>query len=391
MTLYGGYLADIRRLNNNKRSEIGQDFHPAIPLNAGQVKGWKHLPFREPTHTDPLVPLGPLSQEAPTVATSSLYFGEHNNSPYADQENRIEGGLLTLFVRRSVARRLSAAEQMLPFGHHLLVFDAYRPHQVQGSLYTFYKQKLEEKYPHLSDEELGVYAQNYVSLPSADPLHPFPHGTGGAVDLGIVAIEDHTQEEELLRIRSRLAHTDIDIATRISLEMRSSAIMRRHAKLLHFGTALDHGGEASTLTHYESRMAAGETLTDEELIACISRRLLFNTMTRVGLQSYFAEWWHFNAPESQMGAVTAGLDHATFRAISLDQNNMSHENERIKMYEEINELQEKMRDTLRVVIAKTAIQAEIISTLFETGDPRAADDWPAEIIAPPEENTPLSA
>lgn len=384
-------MADIRRLNNSERSEIDQDSYSAIPLNAGQVKDWKHVPFRESIHTDPLVPLGSLSQEAPTVATSSLYFGEHNNSPYADQENRIEGSLLTLFVRRSVARRLSAAEQLLPFGYHLLVFDAYRPRRVQDSLHTFYKQKLEEKYPHLSDEELGVYAQNYVSLPSSDPSRPAPHSTGGAVDLGIVAIEDYTQEEELLRIRSCLAHTDIDIATRIGLEMRSSAIMRRHAKLLHFGTALDHGGEASALTHYESRLAAGEALTDEELTACISRRLLFDTMTRVGLQSYFAEWWHFNAPESQMGAVTAGLDHATFRAIPLDQNNVSHESKRIKLHEEITELQEKMRDALRMVIAKTAIQAEIISTLFETGDPRTVNNWPAEIIAPPEEDTPLSA
>ena len=130
--------------------------YPAIPLDAGQVPRWKDIPIREGSRLDPLIPLGALSQEAGIITTSSIYFGEHSNSPYAEAANKLEGSLLTLFARQSVARRLLVAEQLLPAGHHLLVFDAYRPYQVQKSLYDFYKQKLGEKHPDMDNRALRV-------------------------------------------------------------------------------------------------------------------------------------------------------------------------------------------------------------------------------------------
>jgi hypothetical protein len=151
--------------------------------------------------------------------------------------------------------------------------------------------------------------------------------------------------------------------------------------MLNFGTAFDHGGEKSAIAYYESKIAAGETLTDEEMEACNSRRLLFEVMTKAGFQSYFAEWWHFNAPESQMGAVAAGRQIATFGPMTLDESNNAHENERLTLRQETLKLQEQGTSAT----PQTALQAEILAAIRETGDPTTAEDWPVEIIAPSEE------
>jgi D-alanyl-D-alanine dipeptidase len=331
--------------------------YPAIPLDAGQVQGWKDLPIKEDGRFDPLVPLGLFTGEV-GILTSSIYFGEHTNSPYADDAHTLEGSLLTLFARQSVARRLIAAERLLPAGHHLLVFDAYRPYQVQKSLHDFYKQKLKEKYPDMDNEALEVETQKYVSVPSKDPARPSPHNTGGAIDLAIVKL-NRMHEKELQQIRSYLADNTLSGAKRLGMEMQLSAIMRHHGKMLNFGTAFDHGGEKSALTYYESKIAVAENLTDADRQACTNRRLLWWVMTQAGFQPYFAEWWHFNAPESQMGAAAAGLDHATFGAADFTASNRAHEN-------------------IRLMVRQDVIR------LRKEGDLSTVNNWPAEIIAPAE-------
>jgi hypothetical protein len=112
--------------------------------------------------------------------------------------------------------------------------------------------------------------------------------------------------------------------------------------------------------------------------ACNNRRLLFQVMTQAGFQPYFAEWWHFNAPESQMGAAAAGLDHATFGAADFDASNQSHENTRLAIRQEALRLQ-KAGD---LDVPRIALKAEILTAIRETGDPRTVEDWHAEIIAP---------
>lgn len=345
--------------------------YPEIPLDAGQVQGWKDIPIKENEHPEPLVPLGLLSREAATLTTSALYFGEHSNSPYAEKSNALEGSLLSLFARRSVAHRLLAAEQLLPNGHHLLIFDAYRPYQVQKSLYDFYKKKLRERQPQLDNEALETETQKYVSLPSTDPARPSPHNTGGAVDLAIIKL-DQAHEAELRKAQSQLAGGGLDTAKRIGLEMRMSAIMRRHGKMLDFGTPFDHGGKKAALAYYEAKRTAGESLTKSEEAACNNRRLLFDVMTKAGFQPYASEWWHFNAPESQMGAAAAGRKFATFGAMELDGANLAHESVRLKIHEEALQLQRE----------KEALQAEMLTVILETGDPTLVTSWPAEIIAP---------
>jgi hypothetical protein len=132
-----------------------------------------------------------------------------------------------------------------------------------------------------------------------------------------------------------------------------------------------------------------EILTDNDMLACNNRRLLFGIMAQAGFQPYFAEWWHFNAPESQMGAATAGRDYATFGAVGLDESNKAHENTRLKIHQEALKLQREeglaIARTAGLAVARTALQIEILAAIRATGDPKLVEDWPAEIIAPPEE------
>ena len=327
--------------------------YPPIPLDSGRIEGWKSLPVKEGSQSDLLVPLGPFSQEAGALLTSSVYFGEHTNSPYAARPNMLNGSLLTIFARQSVARRLLAAEQLLPAGHHLLIFDAFRPYQVQESLYNFYRQKLKEKHPDIGDGALDTETQKYVAFPSQDPARPSQHVTGGAVDVVIVKL-DQVHEEELSGILARLADGSLTTEERSGLEIRRAAIMR-YAKMLNFGTAFDYGGEKAAPMYYEVKIAAGEILDAEEMQACNNRRLLHYVMTKAGFQPYFAEWWHFNAPETQTGAVSAGYTSAAMGAAELSKSNMAHEKMRFEMYR-------KLPEQLKT-----------------------AGNWPIEVIAPPEE------
>src|SRR5258708_26851175 len=110
------------------------------------------------------------------------------------------------------------------------------------------------------------------------------------------------------------------------------------------------------------------------MLACNNRRFLFGMMTQAGFQPYFAEWWHFNAPESQMGAATAGLDYATFGAVGLDESNIAHENTRLNIRQEALKLQREgglaVARTAGLSVARTALHVEILAAIRATVDPQ---------------------
>ncbi|MGH3430297.1 MAG: hypothetical protein ACREP9_14795, partial [Candidatus Dormibacteraceae bacterium] len=117
------------------RSPGGEDLLFPIPEQVEQ-DGWKEVPIEE--SGDPLVPIGPFS-DYPTLFTNATYFGERTDSPYQlDEGNQLAGALITVFVRESVANRLLQAQALLPAGHRLVVFDAYRSLDVQQALYDHY-------------------------------------------------------------------------------------------------------------------------------------------------------------------------------------------------------------------------------------------------------------
>lgn len=355
---------------------------PEVP----PVAGWKEIPIDEPKTTEPLVPLGPFSN-FDKIFSSSIYFGEQGNSPYGN--GQLEGSLLTVFVRRGVADMLKRAQANLPRGLHLIVFDAYRPLQVQKSLYDTYYNELKNQHPEWTEDQLSAETQKYVSLPRSPRLDPqttfvSPHNTGGAVDLAIFQLPEEI-EQELRSIEKRLEkfHRGDIVGWRdvYKLEMQRVGLVNRHARLLNFGTKFDYGGEQAALNYYEI-LERQRPLTGEEKEAQKNRRVLYNVMINSGFEPYADEWWHFNSPKSQMGAKTAGLKTAEYGPTELSKKSQGFETMRkvhrlgsIRISKDQFEFQTVYPADLSIVA---------IGGVNETGDLRITSLPKAEIIKPQE-------
>lgn len=301
---------------------IRSEYLEPIPLELPSVAGWKEIPV-ENDPNDVLVPLGSLSPEFKDVYTSSIYAGERTDSPY-NGEDRLGGALETIFVRRSVACKLKLAQAYLPPNLKLAVFDAYRPLEVQQSLYDHYYASLQRLQPDWTDEELSAETQKYVSIPSQNETRPSPHNTGGAVDLAIIQVPDE-ELERLAEYDSWL--TRFSPANHWEIDAKKARLLSERTKLLNFGTPFDFGGTEAALNYYEV-LAQERPLSESEIEARNNRRLLYNLMKKVGLEPYTDEWWHYNAPESQMGAKTAGKRIATFGKAVLTAENLAFEEHR---------------------------------------------------------------
>ncbi len=73
---------------------------------------------------------------------------------------------------------------------------------------------------------------------------------------------------------------------------------------LDFGGAFDDMSQHSALRFLETVDPLSETASN--------RRLLFWAMVEAGFATYAPKWWHYNAPETQMGARALGRDVAYF-------------------------------------------------------------------------------
>lgn len=274
---------------------------PEIP----SVAGWKEIPITP--INERLVPLGPFSSYW-DIFTDSIYFGERQSSPYAEGENN--GTLLTQSVREDVAERLRVAQQNLPPNMWLVVFDAFRPIEVQQSAYDSFIASLKERHPDYTEDELVEHAQKYVSLPSHDPTRPSPHNTGGAVDLTVVRLPADVASK-LTFIETQIDPESSDWKTQYALEMERIKLLSQFGQQLNFGTAYDFGGEEASLDYFE-RQLKKRPLTPSEQEALENRRILYHVMRTAGFEPYAPEWWHFNSTRSQMGAKTAGFPYAEY-------------------------------------------------------------------------------
>lgn len=262
-----------------------------IPIEPNDLIGWKEVQISE--SREPLVPLGPFT-DYNLLAQDSIYFGERTTSPY--QNSRLEGILITPFVREGLARRLQKAEDLLPEGHIFLIWDAYRTVEVQRALFDHYRLRLSKQRSDLSDEELIQEAQRFVSLPSVDPLKPSPHNTGGVVDLTIVKLPVMVWRE--ITKSQNLKNTDWQTVYR--REMEKMKLVREFGQPLDMGTPFDYVG-AETATNYYEHLAQKRSLTLDEKVILSNRRLLFNSLRAVGVLNYPEEWWHYSYGDQMCG------------------------------------------------------------------------------------------
>lgn len=354
-----------------------------IPLEAGDVNNWRSIQLDN--NTEPLLPIGPYSpyKESHRIATSSVYFGEHSTSPYIKKENKIDGSLIGLYARKSVIDRLIRAAGTLASNYRLMVFDAYRPLEVQASLYNRYRSDLKKMHPNLSSSLLDAETQKYVSLPSNDVSKPSPHSTGGSVDMAIIEIHN-SAIERLDKLESAVDKCSDDDDLKIMLEMQKSWLIRHYSSMSYYGTEFDYGGSAAALSHYEKILEEKKDLSKRDIVALQNRRILFNLMSSVGMQPFNSEWWHYNSPESQMGSAALKKSVALHGAIKMSSDNLQHEKFRLALHE----LSIKMQENIMVgknigsLALRKSLNKKIYSFLLEHGDPRLAYNCPIKIITP---------
>lgn len=156
-------------------------------------------------------------------------------------------------ARESVATKLMLASTYLPSDCVLYIRDAHRTIAMQKELFDEYYNKLASEHPNATESELIKLTNDYVIIPTANPLAPPPHSTGGAIDLTI-----HCNGEKI--------------------EMGSVS-----------GKYVPQDETA----YYEMQLARNN-ITLFGVQSLINRRILYNAMIFAGFTNNPNEWWHFD-------------------------------------------------------------------------------------------------
>jgi len=184
----------------------------------------------------------------------------------------LSGALSRSLVRQGVGDRLKMAASLLPDEYSLVVWDGWRPYEVQKAIFDDYYSKLENEHPELTKDQVYEKTMKFVSPPSVNKYEPAPHITGGAVDLGI---------------------------------------LNESGALLDFGTEFDDFTEKSRTRFYEELYEQGHGLSPQDQNVLENRRLLYHIMVSCGFSNYFEEWWHFDYG-NQWWAVSQKEPHAIY-------------------------------------------------------------------------------
>ncbi len=156
----------------------------------------------------------------------------------------IRGAIKECYIRQSVYELLLKALGFLPEGYGFKIYDSWRPYEVQRFLYDEQVEKLcRQGY---TIEKAKQEAKEFVSYPEKDPMKPYVHSTGGAVDLTV--IDEKGNELPM--------GTDFDDFTSLA---------------------------------YTDAFESGEDETVKN-----NRRLLYNAMIKTGFTNYPSEWWHYD-------------------------------------------------------------------------------------------------
>lgn len=217
-----------------EKGDLGKFTEILIPP-IKSITGWKEIEIRK--SGEPLIPLNELPSNLIVVDSQYHKQGINHSSP-------------VLYARETVAHMVIRAAKLLPKSYKLIIWDAWRPLDVQQALFNAHLRTLKEQKPETPLERLKEEAQTYVSLPSNDPLKPSPHHTGGSIDLSILTPDGN---------------------------------------LLDLGTEFDHFGPEAATRFYEDR-----SLNLKEASPRNNRRLLYHVMLTVGFSEYDKEWWHFD-------------------------------------------------------------------------------------------------
>lgn len=161
-------------------------------------------------------------------------------------EHQMPGAYNGSYLRESVVKKLIEVANQLPINFSLVILDGWRSYETQNALYEMTKQSYRTLFH--DETDLLNFVSGFVAFPSKDP--PFPHYTGGAVDLTIATKDGW----------------------------------------LNMGTDFDEFTEKASALYFEQI----ENLTSEQLEIRGNRRLLRNAMENMGFTIHSNEWWHFD-------------------------------------------------------------------------------------------------
>ena len=178
-----------------------------------------------------------IEESHPRIFISPIYYIQ-----------KVPNSLQSIHLRESAYERLMQAVSLLPENYSFIVYDGFRPLQVQQFLFNHFSAQIKKQYPTLSEQQVKQETLKYVALPSLNREHPAPHLTGGAIDLTLGDLKGNA---------------------------------------LHLGTAFDEMNEKSATRYYEEN-------AEENKEARGLRRMLYNSMTAAGFKNYSEEWWHYD-------------------------------------------------------------------------------------------------
>lgn len=156
--------------------------------------------------------------------------------------------LSEIYLRAGVIERLKLSATALPDGHALLIWDGWRPLDLQTRIYHQYRDTIIRE-SSLHGDALQRRVEQFVSVPSSDPARPSPHLTGGAVDLSLADAK---------------------------------------GERLEMGSEFDELTDRSRTDYYEDDTEASSNLIRER------RKILLEAMNAGGFTNFASEWWHFD-------------------------------------------------------------------------------------------------
>lgn len=248
--------------------EIKKTKLPPIPP-CSKLPEWRAVPIED--CGERIIPLTCLGENQRIVVHPQYYM------------QKIEGATSDCLARETVGRLLVQVARSLPHGYRPVVWDAWRPLDVQRVLFEKHKLELRSQRSDLSDEELSALAQTYVSLPTVDDSCPPPHSTGGAVDL---------------------------------------TIMDSSGNYLEMGTNFDDFAVMSHTRYFENKLTSEGMLSPREQLYLLNRRVLYHAMINAGFTNYSEEWWHFDYGDQFWGATSGQT--AIYGRVSIQNMGSSH-------------------------------------------------------------------
>lgn len=151
------------------------------------------------------------------------------------------------YVRETVFYKLLEVSKYLPNGYKLLIIDAWRPCSIQQIMFDRCYQKISREKNISHEGQLIVLTKELVSSPTCNEKQPFPHATGGSIDVGVVDCS---------------------------------------GKKVNMGTDYNFHSLISETNYYEHLFRNKEIREN--------RRLLYDAMTTVGFTNVPNKWWHYD-------------------------------------------------------------------------------------------------